>query len=356
MCKVVLFTNMRHIDVKRAANVLGPELLSMERDGFGYAVQGKRGQFGEKYVGKHFESRLGRRKDIGLPIVKKQYSFFGVQSEPVGPGIFHGRTSTNVKGLSNCHPMQRDGWSLVHNGVVTNHGEKYPKATDNDSEDVLYHLIKGMESVEKSLSGYYAFGAIDAKGLLHVAKDATASLYVAYSKTKETYIFATTAALIELASSELKLKVGPIDEVEDNVYMTFALNDLASKRDIKPLGYSYVESKYASQSLGRSLYSTGLSYGGLEDRSRDFKFDSEAKETSTEVGIGKDGVESVEFSSLDEDSYYAWRHEVDSMDAAWTIETEDGTSLTVEEFRRLDFATQERCTVTRPDGTTLRIK
>src|SRR5271165_6816473 len=119
MCLVLAVTNMKKIALSKCLNDIGTTLLKEEEDGFGYAIQGKNGVFGEKTIAKKFYTRLARKHlEVNLPIVRKKHVSFGTPSELVGPGIFHGRTSTNVISLRDTHPMQIADWHLIHNGVV----------------------------------------------------------------------------------------------------------------------------------------------------------------------------------------------------------------------------------------------
>lgn len=343
MCKIVSFSNATKLDMKQAARVIGTALNKLEPDGFGYAVQGQNGQFGEKSVKKSekFSSRFNRLV-VSLPFIKMQASTFGTVSEVVGPAIFHGRTSTNNKGLKNCHPMQRDGWGLIHNGVVTDHGPKYEKFTTNDSEDVLARLILGIDQVEAQLTGYYAFSAIDPAGKLHIGRDSLATLFCAWSESLESYVFATTESLIRQLAKQLKFSVGVIDAVEDNVYFVMDGNAIASMATIKPRGYERHESQHATASLGRSLDSSSYT-SGVYDYSR--------------RGLAREETVAVQASWLSDDSddsksqgYYDWRRQLDAVDESYSIYDSYGRPVTVAEFHRMDHWSQEDCNILKPNG------
>lgn len=348
MCKIAVFTNVKNLNLKEKINSIGNTLLKLEDDGFGYALQGEQGVFGEKCVAKTFASRLWAKETVKLPIVKPTYEKFGTISQLTGPGIFHGRTSTNVKGLLNCHPMQRDGWNLIHNGVVGDIGPEYEKTTQNDSEDVLFRLIEGIDSVEKHLEGYYAFAAIDPHGRLHVARDAMASLFIAWSKVYESYVIATTAELLKSLNRTLKAKLGPIDEIYQDKYMIFQGNEMIHSQDITPLGYTMAQARHSMQSLGRSVYSSpnviDVSTEGHHRGRRDVAFESASEEGWPLLS----GIDQEK-----EDAYYAMRYELDNMDASYLITDEFGKEISVIEFKKLDPISQEMCRIERADGTTV---
>ncbi len=375
MCKVLAFTNTKKLDLKKSVNAIGNIMLALEKDGFGYAVQGPSNVFGEKCVAKQFQSRQYSRYEVRLPVVKKTHERFGSMEPCAGPGIFHGRTSTNVKGLLNCHPMQREdengGWHLIHNGVVTDHGPKYSKNTQNDSEDVLHRLMHGIEQVEAHLEGYYAFAAIDPQGRLHIGRDNIANLHMAWSQTLETFIIGTTVDLIKSVAKQLKAKIGPIDEINDNVYMIFDGNDVVYHRTISPRGYSSSQSRWASKSLGREISpgvydATGTpSLYGWHHRNRpESSWENASTKTADTVTDDKEiekmhaDASEATVSHYDEDeekAYYAMKSEIDSMDAAYQVYDANGAPITILEFRKMDYISQELCTVIRPDGTVIEL-
>jgi hypothetical protein len=356
MCKIIAFTDTKKLNLKKHLNNIGNQLLKLEADGFGYAIQSKTGVFGEKTIARSFRSRMNATNQVILPIVKRQYAKFGNPGELSGPGIFHGRTSTNKLGLKNTHPMQRpddDGfWHLIHNGVVNNYGERYNKLTDNDSEDLLFHLMNGIDQVEKHLSGYYAFAAIDPHGRLHVARDQWASLFIAWSPVYETHIIATTSTLILKLNKMLEAKIGPIDEIEDNIYLIFNGNELIHQQDIKPRGYSHAESKHAERSLGYSISQLPKSEvvvnGNIQVSEASWQQD---KWDEAIALLDSEGKRDDNHISNAETAYYNLKRELDNMDAAYTIQDQDDNFIKVHEFRKLDWISQELCTIIRPDGT-----
>ncbi len=371
MCKVLALTNTKKIDLKKI-NDIGNMLMSFERDGFGYAIQGKSGVFGEKCVAKEFKSRLNVKNPLNLPFLKEEYSRFGEVSAPSGPGIFHGRTSTNSKGIKNCHPMIRSNNYLIHNGVVTDHGADYEKFTDNDSEDVLYRFLEGIPSVEKNLSGYYAFANIDDLGLLHIVRDSQATLHMGWSEKLDSYIIATTPEVLKKAAKILGTKVEVIDAIKDDVYVVFKGNDILSYKDIKPRGRGYAEARWAGYSLGREIDDDSV--GNIasaattscklptEGSEKDSIIDalkpsgkSKSKPSPLYLSAGIVDATKSSIDPYDTDEYLAWREEIDNMDPSYQIYEESGAEISLVEFRKLDPIAQELCDIIRPDGTMLLI-
>lgn len=342
MCKIMALTNTSKLDIKRATKVISEILTVYEKDGFGYAVQGENGVFGEKSIADVFNTRFVNLSSIDLPITKKTHQMFGNPSKGKSAGIWHSRTSTNTKGLLNCHPMQRDGWNLIHNGVVTDYGPKYKKLTGNDSEDVLKRLIDGIDKVERHLSGYYAVAAIDPQGRLHVVKDATARLVVCHSPTINSYIFATNQDLIEQLAKKLKLKISPIDSVEDNVYFTFDGNDIVSCQTIKPRGYTYYESQYAKDSLGHDIDDRPY-YNA--DQPRDLLPPSSSRPSSGTYSSARHG--NNDQAKL---SYYHWRHAIQTLSEDHQIFDRAWNTVKLADFKAMDYIDQSYCTIIKPDG------
>lgn len=349
MCQVLMLTSTKKIkNLKKTTETIAAALQETQKDGFGYSIVGKNGVFGERTTNTTFLSRLGlERLEVALKIIEPTYNKHGLKSECLGAGIFHGRTSTNHNTLVNTHPINNHGWSLIHNGVVTNHGPDYAKTTTNDTEDILHHLVTGgIESVEKYVSGYYAVGAIDPIGNLHVIKDSTARLYVAMNKTLECLVFGTTEDLITDIADSLKWDIGPIDTVKNDLYMIFDLNgSLVSSQSIKPLGYTSKESDYAEYSLGHKLGNRQSEVLGLKLDSKEYKYDFKDSDYNYDL------YGSSNSAMTDRDSYEAYQEEIDNLDASYTFFDWLGRSITLEDFRKLDEVTKLDCKVIRGDGT-----
>jgi hypothetical protein len=331
MCKVLMFTNGFQITkLKKLVNAVMPIITERDRDGFGWAAQGAKGVFGERMT----EYTNGYRLDsnslaVKLP-VKETYNSFGTRSKLVGGLLFHGRVSTNQKTLQNTHPIQRNGWTLIHNGVVTNQGPEYKQNTTNDTEHVVHYLsTTGISGIEKNLTGYYAVGALDPKGLLHVFRDSIAPLYTAWIPDVATYAIATTAALIDDVCAEMEWTPGPIEPLVDNIYFVFKGNDVVEQRTIAPLGYSKRESDWFSTSMHHVD-------GTIEAASAD---------------LPTTGSDSLREADLKKTAYELFFDEVAEMDDDYEIMDEHWKPITLDQFLKMDQVTQLMCYIQRPDGT-----
>ena len=252
MCKVMIFSDLSKVkSLKKLVNVVAPLITAHDDDGFGWCALSSRGVFGERMT----DVTHGYRRDLeGLAVktieVKKTYEFFGRHGALTGPALFHGRTSTNNVSLINTHPIERNAWHLIHNGVVTNHGPEYDARTTNDTEHLVHYLSTvGRKGIEEHLTGYFAVGAIDPTGALHIMRDNIAPLHVAWIESIESYIFATTRDLIEQVCKAMRYKAGPIDAVADNTHLIMRGNDVLSQDSLSPRGYGQREQGLMHKSL-----------------------------------------------------------------------------------------------------------
>lgn len=321
MCKILVLTNTEKL--KNQTDVIesiAGHLQKDHTDGFGYAIQGENGVYGERTIADAFSSRLESKSklEVTLPIIVPEYNKIGAMpSKPIGGALFHGRTSTNDHGLPNTHPIQKHGWTLIHNGVVNNHGPTYEQVTTNDTEHLIEYLgTVGMQGIEQNITGYYAIGALDNVGNLHVIKDSTAQLCVAHNETLACLVFGTTEKLIKDVAKSCKWTIGPVEKVRDDIHMIFDKSGvLISVNEINPRGFGREESRLADRSLGFKVYATD------------------------------------DFSKEDLEYYNEWKNETDFVDAGYTFRDWNGRPMDYKEFMACDEVTKLDCTVIRPDGT-----
>ena len=342
MCKIAVFTNTKNLDTNIVSEKVGNILLDLEGDGFGYAVKGVKGVYGEKCIDDTFAPRINKKVLNPVSAIVPKYESFGEKSKPIGSMILHGRTSTNDKGLVNCHPMIKKDNFLIHNGVVTDHGKKYKKSTTNDSEDVLHRFLEGIPSVEKNLTGYYAFACIDKEGKLHIVKDAIANLHIGWLEKFDTYLICTTKSLMESIAKSLKAKVTTIDTIKDNIHLIFDGNEMTHCEPISSRGYGEREARHASASLGRSLESYENNYSDsalnhiLDTYSDDY--DSGTYENTNDRYI----------DALSEDAFERATRDVND---TYEIYDDKENQITSFEFHKLDPVSKRQCVIYTPEGT-----
>ena len=231
MCKLFILTKTDKLTETQLSNLINAihnPLTETENQGFGWALWGEKGLFGEKFVNPDdfFLSRADFGPIAEVVTSKLEMNSFGVASKPVGALLVHGRTSTNEVSLANTHPLINNDWALVHNGVVYNTGKEIKRKTTNDTEFILEHYTQGgIEQVVESIEGYYACGMINTKtGNLAVFRDATARLYVSWIKELEAYAFATTEEILITALESLDLMDSPIRHANTNFHLVFKPN------------------------------------------------------------------------------------------------------------------------------------
>jgi len=254
MCKIATFTNGEKLNLQQVERI-GNILLESEKDGFGYAALGKLGVFTEKTADRTFRSRFLRSGPESLPSIIElpNTATTGRYAPITGPIILHGRTSTNHLGIGNCHPIIKKDYYLIHNGVVSDHGPKYKTTTTTDSEHVLTRFIEGIESVEKNLTGYYAFSCIGPDGTLYVTRDSIADLFIAWIDSHNTFLIGTTETLIRQICNVINAPMPVISKIKDNTFIIFQGNKLRYTKEIKSRGFERQHAALANKSLGRSI-------------------------------------------------------------------------------------------------------
>lgn len=335
MCKIMVLTNMTKVkSVPKLVNAIS-RAIDDERDGFGYAIQSETGLYGERTLKPDGFRYSMKRPVMNLPFTTKSYERFGQESKPSGAGIFHGRTSTNDASLLNTHPLQKHDWTLIHNGVVSDHGPKYVMRTTNDTEHVLERLATGgINAVAEHLTGYYAIAAFDPQGQLHMFRDNRAPLYFGHIESIDSYMVATTEESIADVCKAMQWKVSILEMLADNHYLVWRDNEIISQTTFKPRGATPVENRYADLSLRETS-------GNTFTAKRDDYFTADQYFGETAFDLSEYTQSEILF--LEEIST--------SVDSTYKILDYRGNSMDLEEFFSLNPDEQLTCTFVRPDGT-----
>lgn len=325
MCKIFTLTNASKIkSFTKATKVIRDLVSETERDGFGYAVQTTKGVFGERTVEPEEFLPGSKLSPLNLPFAESLDNSFGIRGTVNGSAIFHGRTSTNTRSLLNTHPIQKYGWTLIHNGVVSNNGPQYEMMTSNDTEHLIEFLAtEGIGAVESHLTGYYAVNALGPDGRLHVFRDSIAPLNIGWIESIESFAIATRASHIEKFCKAMGYKHGKINPIHDNAYVVFSGNEFEVQPDVKPRGRTSVESVHASKSLGVEL-------------------DDPSGNVLGEV------FESERFS---EDEIMFLKEVTEFADSSYSFFDYRNGPITLADFKALSDDEKTYCTVIRPDGT-----
>jgi predicted glutamine amidotransferase len=324
MCKIIAITNAENIlDMEAFARRMA-WILSDQPDGYGWAAMGDDGQvFAQKTL---YPMMFARNKKRKRDFLKAHTLELGVRQEKYKAAMFHGRVSTNVTDLPNTHPMVRDNTFLIHNGVVENIGEDYKKDTQNDSEDILYHYLKGgINGVAKGVAGYYACGVLNpADKTMRIIKDSTAPLVCAFSDVLDSWVFASNRKVMQFISDYIKEDLEVID-VEDNVHVIFDRNEVVDVENFVPAErWSKKVSSQSEKSIGKKVI-THVDKVGSMDIDVPFRLEDH---------VSASYLEELEF-----------------MDESYTITTDGGREVGLDYFLKLPIANKLQHNVKRANGT-----
>lgn len=281
MCKLFMLTNtvkMKRLDLLRMLSKASKVLTPSDDDGFGWAAFGNEGTFGERYEG---------ADSVTFPLIKANRmpeSFrhlftvndcetFGKVSKLKGGLLVHSRMSTNTVDLKNSHPHWNAEFTLIHNGVVTNEGEKYEMKSSCDTEHLLHYLTKGgVDSITKNVSGYYAFGALNNRtGELTIVKDSTARLFGCYVYALDSLCYATDETHLSKILLHMKYEHSQILPVRDNSSMLFSVDGkLISDSIIEPMAKSNVITTSSKAWASSGYDSKNDTYGNKYDYWADY--------------------------------------------------------------------------------------
>lgn len=277
MCKVFAMSNMKKVQItKKFLNAVKTEVTRTgDKHGFGYAVLGEDGSIGGERTMRpmNWQPLQGNpmaTKTHSLPIVLRTRDQFGkVNFDAPKSFIGHGRYSTNDVALQNTHPFYNGDVALIHNGVVRDPDGIIPATdlkTTNDTEIILRCWEKGgMPMVESTVTGYYALALLDKAGLLHIVRDDTAPLFIAYSRTVDSYIFATTEDIIRSVSKKMQWVIETPEELLENIHVILDRNEIMTQKDISPRidtrGYMSAKEAAAFGSGDNRGSSTSRSHG-----------------------------------------------------------------------------------------------
>lgn len=261
MCKVFAMTSLSkvRVDKKFLEVVRDAVCIQGNDDGFGYAVLATDGTLsGERTVLPSEFTALKetspKHKTPKLSIVTVTQNSFGDLKKSIPKAfIGHGRMSTNHVSLENTHPFVSKDTALIHNGVVSDEFRVINDLSTSCDTEILLKLWDktGMDGIEAHASGYYAIAVLTRDGLLHIARDDRAPLWIAYSKTVDSYLIATTPGIVQEVARRMKWRLETPEMVSDNTYAVFNGNTVVLKRSINPLGWSQgIDHSKVGASLG----------------------------------------------------------------------------------------------------------
>jgi asparagine synthetase B (glutamine-hydrolysing) len=139
----------------------------------------------------------------------------------------------------------------VHNGVVYDEQGAAGTLKTNCDSEILLNLWEydGIDDIEKYVTGYYAFAVLTDDGLLHIARDDKAMLYITWCATVDSYMIATTKEILQDIAKKMKWDIAEPEEITENVYAVFDGNNIIDQREIYPPKAARWDSK-AARALG----------------------------------------------------------------------------------------------------------
>ncbi len=273
MCKIFGLTNASILSpakLNKLINTVSTAFSLTEKDGFGWAGWNGVNISYEQYVSPYFFNGPYALSEAIKPLNEKERNLMWLPSyrsvfprdatdgKPVairGPLIIHGRTSTNDVNLANTHPFVKDGYALVHNGVVDYTGPEHPRYSTCDSEFLINEFVygEGPRGFNKHITGYYAVMAIDPIGRLHVVRDNMAYLWGARVLGTTCWMFCTTPTILKQAAEAAELKISIPFPVVPHTYGIFTPEGLISTENIKPCAEAQVDERLVKKAIGDAL-------------------------------------------------------------------------------------------------------
>lgn len=237
MCKIICIAGIKKENVPKLweFSIASVEpMTEHDSHGFGYAAQGSKGVWGEKWlnVKEAFRERLKltekQQAMLGAGMAygnKKFYKFGHADSEDIHAILIHSRMATCEKTIQNTHPFVSGHTALVHNGVIHNTENLVNKTSTCDSECILNSYVhhgvdkdyNAITHTAKELTGYYACGVLtktsDGVQVMDVFKNTTANLIGAYIKELDTVVFCTKYSILETICKKLGWEISEALEV-----------------------------------------------------------------------------------------------------------------------------------------------
>lgn len=215
-----------------------PFMTTNDKDGLGYAAQGARGLWGERWLRpddawKYRKEWSDEDEAIkvnfnGTLVAEPRFNKFGLAD----PGnthavLLHARMATCEKCLVNVHPFVRGKTALIHNGVIRNDQMLTKLTSSCDSECILNEYVESsvtadpdkIKEVTRQLRGYYACGVLtedDAGGqYLDIFRSNTANLFAYHVKELDAVVFCTSSEIIRNAAKEMGFHLGNTFKFKD---------------------------------------------------------------------------------------------------------------------------------------------
>lgn len=206
MCKLYVVTGpLSRAGGRMAAMAASCAFAPSQRDGFGLLAAGAKSRARGRY------KSPGAFLGFGAPgLASKEEGEWPWQTRSL---IIHGRTSTNVPGLDNCHPFKAGSLYCAHNGILDWRGKgPTPEPVKGcDTHRFLNWVRENGDSAwrmtAESWSGYAAAFFYDAMtGVTTLVKCANSRLWGA-RRTRGGWVFSTTLHDLKFISRRARIKL-----------------------------------------------------------------------------------------------------------------------------------------------------
>jgi len=208
----------------------------------------------------------------------------------------------------NAHPFEIGEVIGAHNGVIYNYNklaEKYNKSIEVDSEIIFASLnLHPMEKALEELEGDYAVSWVkESNKILHLARESSRPLCVAYWKKARVLLWASTADIMKKSLKRAGLNLAQVGLKSEVIY-TFDTDKFGLKYNPVKMKFEARETKPVSTGIGGvhgNWAYTDSYYDSFYDEYV-VKDDKDDKELKIECELclqkfDKDGVLELEFDS-----------------------------------------------------------
>jgi len=190
--------------------------------------------------------------------------------------IGHVRFATHgVVNSRNAHPFEIGDVVGAHNGIIYNYNklaDKYNKSIEVDSEIIFESLNdRSMNSALEELEGDYAISWVkDSNKIVHLARESSRPLSVAYWKKAKILMWASTDDILDKALKRAGLNLKNVSLMSEYIY-SFDTDKFESRYNPSKIKFKAKEKSYNKTGFRTTHYNDFSWTGGYYD---DYDIDS----------------------------------------------------------------------------------